>query len=253
MKRIPDILTLGNLFCGALAIICVLQSPQYMAVFNGQDYIVTNPEPIAWASVLIGMAAVFDFLDGLAARALKAQSPLGLQLDSLADVVSFGVAPGMIVYQLLRSAYLQQPGAMEVSLVWLSPALLIPCFAAYRLAKFNTDLTQQQSFLGVPTPAVGLVVASFPLILLKDQFHLSAWFANTWVIYGIILILCYLMVAHFRMLNLKFKGFGIKNNLPRYLLIGATLIGIPLLGYTVVPVVFVLYIILSLAFKLTET
>ncbi|HVB02998.1 MAG TPA: CDP-alcohol phosphatidyltransferase family protein [Chitinophagaceae bacterium] len=249
MKHTANILTLGNLFCGVLAIIFILQTPDYLTAYNGQDYIVTAPEPIGWASVLIGLAALLDFLDGLAARILKLHSPLGKQLDSLADIVSFGVAPGLILYHLLRSAWMQYPGALDVSMIWLLPALLLPCFAALRLARFNIDPEQQQHFIGVPTPAVGLLIASFPLILLKDRFHLESWFGNPWFLYVIIFLLCYLMVSPLRMLSLKFSGFGLTRNLPRYLLILSVILGIPWLGYGVVPAVFILYIILSLAFK----
>src|SRR5205085_10548499 len=109
--------------------------------------------------------AAVDFFDGFIARLFKSSSEMGKQLDSLADLVSFGVAPGLILYQLLRISYAQQENGLEVSIVWLLPAFLIPCAAAWRLAKFNLDSEQQNSFKGVPAPAVGLLVASFPLII----------------------------------------------------------------------------------------
>ena len=110
-------------------------------------------------------AAVVDFLDGFLARLFKATSPMGKQLDSLSDVVSFGVAPALIIYQLLRISYAQEENGLDISIAFLLPALIIACAAAWRLAKFNLDETQQYSFKGLPTPAAGLFVASLPLIL----------------------------------------------------------------------------------------
>lgn len=246
MKQLPNILSLGNLFCGVLAIIWILQSPNYIAGFNGQDYLVTAPEPIYWSCWLIAVAALIDFLDGFVARWLQAQSSLGRELDSLADVVSFGVAPGMILYQLLRTAYFQDPDAIEISMLKVAPALLVPCFAAYRLAKFNTDERQNENFIGVPTPAIALLVASFPLIVLHDTLHLAYWLQQVWVLYVIIGALCYAMIANLPLLSLKFKNLQFRNNWPRYALILLTALGLPFLKFAVVPFAFILYIVLSL-------
>jgi CDP-diacylglycerol--serine O-phosphatidyltransferase len=249
MKQIPNIFTLANLFCGALAIIFTLQSPGYIAVYNGQDYMITAPEPLYWSSLLIAIAAVIDFLDGFVARLMKAESPIGRELDSLADVVTFGVAPGMIMYQLLRAAYMQLPDAIDVSMINLSVALLIPCFGAYRLARFNIDTTPRETFTGLPIPAAGLLVASFPMILLYDPFHLTPYLQNIWILYFIILLLCYLMVSRLPMLNLKFKNLRWKENRERFLLVILVIAAIPLLRYAAVPFAFVVYILLSLLTK----
>ncbi|GAA4302592.1 CDP-alcohol phosphatidyltransferase family protein [Compostibacter hankyongensis] len=246
MKQLPNILTLANLFCGALALVFILQSPGFIASYNGEDYMITVPPPICQAVVLIGIAAVFDFFDGLAARLLKVQSPMGRELDSLADVVTFGVAPGMILYQLLRSAYMMQPGAMEVSLVNVAVALLLPCFAAYRLARFNLDERQTQHFIGVPTPAVGLLVASFPLILLYNSAGLAPWLQRVWVLYALIALLCFLMVCNLPFFSLKLKRLSWKENRLRYLFLLLTLLAIPLLKWAAVPFAFALYVALSL-------
>lgn len=246
MKQIPNILTLANLFCGALAVIFILQSPGFVANYNGQDYLVTPPPAMYLASLLMGIAAVIDFLDGFAARLLKAQSPLGRELDSLADVVTFGVAPGMILYQLLRSAYMSQPDAMEVSMVNVSIALLLPCFAAYRLAKFNIDDRQKEHFIGMPTPAVGLLVASFPLILLYNPYHLAGWLQKIWVLYTLLAVLCYLMVCRIPFFSLKFKSLSWKGNQLRFALLLLSLAGIVLLHWAAVPFIFVCYVALSL-------
>lgn len=245
MKQLPNILTLGNLFCGALAIIFVLHAPQYIATFNGEDFIVTNPEPVYWASALVLLAGVFDFLDGLVARWLKLQSPFGKELDSLADVISFGVVPGMMLFRLLRSAYMQTEAVYDMSYVNLAPALLIPCFAAYRLARFNLDTRQSEHFIGVPTPAVALLVASFPLIVLFNPFNLAPWLLNYWVLYGIIAVLCYLMVAEIPILSLKFKSMDFAKNWPRFVLLLLAIIGALVMGFAAVPFLFVCYIALS--------
>src|ERR1700722_9112591 len=132
MKNIPNLFTLLNLFFGCIAVILILQNG--IMILNNPDgtqYIGT-PEKIWAASLFIGLAALVDFLDGLVARLFKATSPLGKQLDSLADVVSFGVAPGMILYQLLRLSFAGQQDGMDVSVVWFLPALVFPCAAAYR-------------------------------------------------------------------------------------------------------------------------
>ena len=246
MKQLPNVLILGNLFCGAIAIIFILHAPQYIAEFNGTEYTVTNPEPIYWASALVVLAGIMDFFDGFVARWLCIQSPMGKELDSLADVVSFGVVPGMIIFRLLRSAYMQMPDVFDISYLNLAPALLVPCFAAYRLAKFNLDTRQTDFFIGVPTPAVGLLVASFPLIMLYNPFNLAHWLQNIWVLYVIIVLLCYLMVAEIPMISMKFKSFRLAQNWPRLLLVVLLLIGIPVLKYAVVPFLFVCYVIISL-------
>ena len=172
------------------------------------------------ASLFIGLAALVDFFDGFIARLFKASSEMGKQLDSLADIVSFGVAPGMIMYQFLRLSYAQQEDGLEISMIWLMIAFLIPAAAAYRLAKFNLDNSQQYSFKGVPTPAIGLLIASFPIIYWNVN---EAWviklLLNKWFLNGIILLLSYLMISDLPIISLKFKNFGLKNNLAKYILI----------------------------------
>ena len=164
MKQIPNLFTLLNLVFGCIAIVFVLQNGLIVFTNNEGTQLLDIPEKIWISSLFIGLAAAVDFLDGFVARLFNATSEMGKQLDSLADVVSFGVAPGMILYQFLRLSYAQQEGGMEISMIWLAIAFLIPAAAAYRLAKFNLDSSQQYSFKGVPTPAVGLLIASLPLI-----------------------------------------------------------------------------------------
>src|SRR5215831_11149266 len=165
MKQIPNLFTLLNLVFGCIAIIFILQTGEMVVLVQPDGFIPFSlPEKLTWGALFIFAAAVVEFLDGFVARLFKATSNLGAQLDSLADVVSFGVAPGLIIYQLLRTGFAQKPGGLDVSFVWLLPAFIIPCAAAWRLAKFNLDAEQKSSFKGLPTPAAGLLIASIPLI-----------------------------------------------------------------------------------------
>ena len=251
MKHIPNLFTLINLFFGCIAITYILQNG--IVVFNDEDqgkqFLFISPQ-IWMGSLFIALAAVVDFLDGFVARLFKATSALGKQLDSLADAVSFGVAPGMIVYQFLRSGYANMPDALNIPIIGLLPAFLIPCAAAYRLGKFNLDDSQQYGFKGVPTPAVGILVASFPLIFWESHNDMAVeLLKNIWVWYGIIAVLSYLMVSNLPLMALKFKNFSVKSNFPKLILLLAAIIAAIFLKWLAVPVVFILYIILSLAFK----
>lgn len=205
------------------------------------------PEKIYWASVFIGIAAVIDFLDGLVARIMKVNSEMGKQLDSLADIVSFGVAPGMIIYQFLRLSYAQHENGLDISTIWLLPAFIIPCAGAYRLGRFNLDKEQAYGFKGVPIPAAGLLIASFPLI----YWYSNAPFAvslllNTWFWYALIAVVAYLMVSKLPMIALKFKQINIKNDLPKFILITISVLSGIVFKWLAVPVVFLTYVVLSL-------
>ncbi len=249
MKQLPNLLTLGNLCCGCIALVCILQAPDFTTLYNGQNYIVTAPEPLAWGGFWILVAAVFDFLDGLAARFLKAHSPMGRDLDSLADLVSFGVAPGMILYQMLKISLISQSGAINSSVAGLFPALLVPCCCAFRLARFNQGGAGKDYFSGIPAPAAGLLIASLPFILLRDNFHLSQVLGNCWILYAIIAVDCFFMVSRLPLLSLKFTSFSWSPNRGRYLLVCGTIAAILALGFVAAPAVYIFYIILSLIFK----
>lgn len=213
---------------------------------NG-ELLLMLPEKIYLASLFIGIAAIIDFLDGFVARMLKATSEMGKQLDSLADVVSFGVAPGLIVYQFLRLAFAQQENGLNVSAVWLLPAFIIPCAGAYRLARFNIDIEQSQGFKGVPIPAVGLLIASFPLIYwYSNTAFVIRLLLNQWFWYGIIAFTSYLMISTLPMLALKFKDVSVKGNLPKIILLVTAILAATFLQWLAVPVVFIVYVILSL-------
>ena len=250
MKNIPNLFTLLNLIFGCIAIVFVLQNGLIVFTNDQGTQLLDIPEKIWMASLFIGLAAIIDFLDGFVARLFKASSKMGEQLDSLADVVSFGIAPGIILYQFLRLSYAQEEGGMDVSIFWLAIAFLIPAAAAFRLAKFNLDPEQQYSFKGIPTPAVGLFIASLPLIYWNVN---EAWvlklLLNKWFLYGLIFLLSYLMVSNLPMMSLKFKDFSVKNNLHKYILLAIAIISIVALKWLAVPVTFIAYVLVSLLFK----
>jgi CDP-diacylglycerol---serine O-phosphatidyltransferase len=250
MKNIPNLFTLLNLVFGCVAIIFILQTGESIVYVSSVGVTEINlPEKITWGCLFIFMAAVVDFLDGFVARLFKASSEMGKQLDSLADVVSFGVAPGLIMYQLLRISFAKEEDGLDTSVMWILPALLIPCAAAWRLAKFNIDTEQQYSFKGLPTPAAGLVVASLPLIIHFGQFGLQLWLINQWILYVIIILLSYLMVSNLPLMGLKFKDFTVKNNWPKFTLLAIAIISAVVLKWVAIPVTMLAYVALSLALK----
>jgi CDP-diacylglycerol--serine O-phosphatidyltransferase len=250
MKQIPNLFTLLNLVFGCLAIVGILQNGISITVDASGTQLIDMPEKIWMASLFIGLAAFVDFLDGFVARLFKASSEMGKQLDSLADIISFGVVPSMIIYQFLRLSFSQEENGLDVSIVWLLPALLLPCAAAWRLARFNLDSSQTNSFKGMPVPAVGILIASFPLIYWNVN---EAWvinlLLNKWFLYGLVLLLSYLMVSGWPMLNLKFKDYSIKNNLPKYVLAVIAIAAIVILKWLAMPVIMLAYVLVSLLFK----
>jgi len=213
MKNIPNLFTLLNLIFGCIAIVFILQTGESIIVLENTGATqVYMPEKICWGSLFIFGAAVIDFLDGFVARMLKASSEMGSQLDSLSDVVSFGVAPGLILYQLLRLSYAQEPNGLEVSMMALLPAFIFTAAVAWRLAKFNIADNQSKNFKGVPSPAAGLLIASFPLIILYQYFDIQFVFINKWFLYTVIIIISYLMVCNRNFMAIKFTDFSFKNN-----------------------------------------
>lgn len=250
MKQIPNIFTLLNLFFGCLAIIVTLQSGISLVTTSEGGQMMSMPESIFMASLFIVLAAVVDFFDGFLARLMHASSPMGKQLDSLADVVSFGVAPGLIIYQFLRLSVAGEENGLDASIVWLLPALILPCAAAWRLARFNLDETQTNYFKGVPTPAVGLLVASFPVIFWHSSSDVIAViFLNKWIWYSVVILLSWLMISNIPFMSLKFKDYSFKNNIYRWLLVLLSVILALLLQWTAVPFIFIAYILLSLPLK----
>ena len=250
MKNVPNIFTLLNLFFGCIAIVCILQNG-ITVVYTNEGQVYTDiPEKMWLAPLFICLAALVDFLDGFLARLLNQTSALGKELDSLADVVSFGVAPGMILYQFLRMSFMGQENGTDVSMIWLLPAFILPCAAAYRLAVFNLDTIQSKSFRGVPVPAVGLMVASLPIIYWTRSSNLVLtvlW--NKWYLYLMIVFLSAMMISRVPILSMKVGGKKDPQTLPRIILLLLSLISVIFLHWLAVPVIFLFYIIISLAFK----
>ncbi len=250
MKQIPNIFTLFNLFFGCLAILCALQNGIVIRdTFEGAQ-LVDVSERFWMSSVFIGCAAVVDFLDGFVARWLKATSDLGKQLDSLADVVSFGVAPSMIIYQFLRLSFATQEDGLNISIIFLTPAFFFAMAAAYRLGKFNIDPEQSYHFKGLPTPAAGLFIAGLPLIYWHaTQSYVYAILLNKWFLYSIILLMCYLMVSNIPLLALKFDKGNTKKLMPFILMAIIGIVSVFILHWLAIPVIFISYIILSVVFR----
>jgi len=250
MKQIPNLFTLLNLVFGCIAIVFILQTGQSLVYIDRDGFTSWDlPEKIAMGSLFIFAAGLIDFLDGFVARLFKASSEMGKQLDSLADVVSFGVAPGLILYQLLRISFAKEADGLDVSIAALLPAFVVPCAGAWRLARFNIDTTQQFSFKGIPIPAAGITIASLPLIIHYQQLNLQEVLINKWLIYGIILLFSYLMVSNIPLMSLKFKDSSLKNNMAKYILAAIAIVAAIVLKWVAIPVVFIAYVIVSLAFK----
>lgn len=249
-KQIPNLFTLLNLVFGCMAIVATLQNGIVIQYTTEGSQFIDISEKIWMASLFIALAAVVDFLDGFVARAFKASSAMGKQLDSLADVVSFGVAPAMILYQFLRMSVANETDGINASFMWLMPAFILAGASAWRLAKFNLDDSQVYGFKGIPTPAVGLLVASFPLIYWNIQNDtVYNLLLNKWLWYAVILLLSWLMISNLPMMALKFKDYTLKNNFPKIILLAVAAISAILIHWLAVPLVFLIYIILSLVFK----
>ena len=222
MKRhIPNALTCANLLCGCVGIVEVFHNNMLLSC------------------ALIGLAAVFDFLDGFAARLLKVSSPIGKELDSLADMTTFGVLPAVIIYQLLVRAV---PGIEDL---WIpNLAFLMAICSALRLAKFNIDPRQSDSFIGVPTPANALLVASLPFILRNHPVWESV-IVNTTNLLVFTAVMSFLLVAELPLFALKFKSFGWAGNEVRYIFLIAAAVLLLSLGFLAVPLIVGGYVLLS--------
>ena len=247
-KQIANVFTLLNLVCGCISIVYALQNGIDIEYTKEGEQFVMLKENIYLASIFIGIAAVIDFLDGFIARLLNIPSAIGEQLDSLADVVSFGVAPGIILYQFLRMGVIRDNEGFEASIGWLLPAFIFTCAGAYRLARFNISESKNYGFKGVPIPAAGLVVASLPLIYwYNNSDFIYKFILNKWFLYLLILLLSWLMVSKLPIMAMKFNGFTLKNNLSKVILIVVALVSAIFLKWIAVPVIFIFYILLSLA------
>ena len=266
IKAIPNTLTLCNLVCGCFGIVFA---------FNQQ---------LEWAGYLIGIAAIFDFLDGFVARLLNAKSLIGGQLDSLADMVTFGVLPGVIIFQLLSISFgeyfveFSQRPITHIAIQCIG--FLIVTFSALRLAKFNIDESQSDSFVGMPTPAIAIFIGSLPVVLFSMEFNfynplspemldtvgkMKYWsdldFAvvsalqSTAFLFGMAVVCSAMLVVPLRMLALKFSGFGWSENKNIFVFLILVMIivvytsvpyvfyfkGMPVLDFLAIPLVILIY------------
>ncbi|WP_333908750.1 CDP-diacylglycerol--serine O-phosphatidyltransferase [Marinigracilibium pacificum] len=223
IKNIPNTITSLNLFCGIVGI--------SFAFSNRLDI----------AAYMIWTAAIMDFFDGFAARALKVSSPIGKELDSLADVVSFGVLPGFIMYHLIDAVMIYS---------WV-PYLsaLIPIMSAIRLAKFNIDDAQTHSFIGLPTPAHALYISSLPLIINNADEEWVNWFSNPHFLIISTVFFSFLLVSKLELIAFKFKTYDWKANAFKYMLVFLSIIILIILGYKGIPFIFISYIIMSVLEK----
>ncbi len=228
-QHIPNAITCGNLVSGCMSILFI--------AFN---------MPVK-AAIMIFVAGLFDFFDGFAARLLKAHSPIGADLDSLADVVASGVAPGFIMYWLmLRAADLPHVVWMGIG-VLPCLAFLLPVFSAIRLAKFNVDDTQKTSFRGLPAPGMAIFIASLPLAL-SQVGHLTDGALGYWACLGITLVFSFMMVSRLRFFSFKMKSAKWKGNEVRWIFLIVAVAAVAVFRLVALPFVMVFYMLLSVFF-----
>ncbi|UJH92487.1 CDP-alcohol phosphatidyltransferase family protein [Antarcticibacterium sp. 1MA-6-2] len=241
-RHVPNFITLLNLMSGGIAAIFAVQGNLIMA------------------AVFVGLGIFFDFFDGLAARALDVKSEMGLQLDSLADMITSGLVPGIVMYQLLLKAL---PGDLITSKEWAGTGtwwewnfpilaligLFITAASGYRLAKFNIDERQTDSFIGLPTPANALLILSLPLILAYQPHPWAVGLIlNEWFLIILTLVSCYMLNAEIPLFALKFSDWSFGKNKLRYSFIAYCLLMIILFQFIAIPVIILSYVILSLLF-----
>jgi|DewCreStandDraft_4_1066084.scaffolds.fasta_scaffold36714_1 CDP-diacylglycerol--serine O-phosphatidyltransferase len=234
-NNIPNFITLLNLFCGCLAIVASFKSD------------------LVLASVFVFIGAFFDYIDGLAARLLNARSEIGKELDSLADIVTFGVVPSIIVYQLLQNYSFDCPFLDKYKAMNYFP-FIIAIFSAIRLAKYNIDNRQTISFLGLPTPANAIFWASAPIIIFQYENNLSYNFLNSYFAYIfhnpyylmlLTLVFAVLLVVEIPLFSIKFKDFSWSNNKIRYYFLALAIVLIIFFQFTALPLIIILYVLMS--------
>ncbi len=231
IKQIPNMITSLNLLSGLLAI---------MFTFSGD---------LTTAAMLMALGAFFDFFDGLAARALNVKSEMGKQMDSLADTVSFGVVPGFIMFQLMKAS--PNLPLLNIGETNIAPyiALLIPVLSIFRLAKFNIDSRQTDSFIGLPTPANSLVIGSLPFIITGFWSIQLAWLNNYYILLSLTLLLSFLLVSELPLFALKFKNFKWTGNELRFSFLLASVVLLAFFYVGAFPIIILIYILLSLLNK----
>ena len=225
-RYVPDCFTLLNLLSGVMAIICAFRGCNLLWGLCGWQ----------WGAIFIGIGAVADFLDGFFARMLKAYSELGKELDSLSDLVSFGVAPAMLAFNVMGS----QPGVTE----WYKWALLlVPAFAALRLARFNVDTRHVTYFFGLPVPANAIFWIGFCALVEQNASFLTL----AAVFFPLLALECWLMVSTLKLMSLKFSDYAFRGlNVWRYALVAAAVALVFCMGVSGLLWLIVFYVLLSL-------
>lgn len=250
-KHIPNTITLGNLLCGCMAIVKIFE------------------HDLASAAYLVGIALILDFFDGFTARLLKVSSPIGKDLDSLADMVTFGVVPGFMLFFLIRSCLPLSEGLTQSQVTggtftmlaettiheyWYMAyvGFLVPVFSALRLAKFNNDPRQSDSFIGLPTPANAIFICSLAFILSAEDEQYHSSYAHLLSVNAPFLlpvtgiVLCLLLTSEIRLFALKFRNFGWAGNELRFIFLAISVLVIVAFQFMAIPVVILLYILLSI-------
>ncbi|MEO8236840.1 MAG: CDP-alcohol phosphatidyltransferase family protein [Flavobacterium sp.] len=223
-KHIPNLITLINLFCGCIAVVFVSESNYEMAFY------------------MVCLGIFFDFFDGFFARLFKVSSPLGLQLDSLADMVTSGVVPGYVMYSMFTDS------AHEIGTGIFIPFLgfIVTLGSCYRLANFNIDTRQTDSFIGLPTPANALFILSLPLVLkFSDSLMMLEILTNEWVLLVITLCSAYVLNAEIPLFALKIKKFNLKDNMLQIAFLLISVVLLLLLHYIAIPLIIIFYVLLS--------
>ena len=247
-RYIPNTITLLNLFCGSIAVLLAV---------NGNIILTT---------LFVFLGIFFDFFDGLFARKLNVQSDLGVQLDSLADMITSGLVPGIVMFQLLSLTngdieLIESSNEWTTNMYWegfkmqLLPltGLLITLASAYRLARFNIDFEQQDYFKGLPTPANTILILSLPLIMeFQNNDIMNAIILNKWFLIGITLLSCYLLISNIKLFALKFKDYSFKSNATRYVFIILCIVLLIILQFAAIPLIIAIYIVMSLLDNFTK-
>ncbi|PAM94211.1 phosphatidylserine synthase [Flavobacterium sp. IR1] len=225
-KHIPNLITLINLFCGCIAIVFVSQGDFLMAFY------------------MVCLGIFFDFFDGFFARLFKVSSPLGLQLDSLADMVTSGVVPGYVMFSMFSKGANPHEviGSVFIPLV----GFIVTLGSCYRLANFNIDTRQTDSFIGLPTPANALFILSLPLVIeFSDSLVIFEILSNHWVLLGITLCSAYILNAEIPLFSLKIKKFNLKDNALQAVFLFVCIVLVLLLQYIAIPLIIIFYVLLS--------
>ena len=237
-KHIPNFITSLNLLSGTLSV---------FAAFHGL---------LAEAALLLFLSSLFDFLDGFAARMLNSYSPMGKELDSLADMVSFGLAPMVMLHIMIKQVMLGSFDAdffqqsFEVQALILSP-FIVTVFSGLRLAKFNVDTRQSDSFIGLTTTATGMFLASLAFVFDSGSGWLFEMVQHQWILLSFVPIFSFLLISEIPMFSLKFKSFGLKGNADKYILLLASLFFLIWMGMGGIAVTIALYVSFSLVKLMT--